>query len=372
MLNGSKKAFVFLSALFILSLSVANAQNNGKDKNIPRPKPKPWNNNVDDEFSKTIKNLGLEKLLSNISDPRIKQAVVDAAKGKCPNSSKVQGAADVQHKKQCEPKGRPPKVPNGKDGKKCIVPNLKGGSVEGMCIQGCCVYIKSSAKGASEKYVGSSGAQRYGNSAQGFGNSQNTNGLLKSFMGLLKGFGSGSGGSDSGNYGDYYNPKDLNLNDNINYDNLDLNNFDYGNDNYKLEDNTNVETISDTKTKDSGAARQTNSESITSDSVDSIIYGSDAAKDQEYTGDERYGFVKRNKGRVKADTGSNSNSSKEEIIEIEKKSLKDVEFSSKGTSQENKEPEYTVTGFDKSIKVSNTETLSFWERLKLFFLSIFR
>lgn len=373
----SKKILAALVlVLSFIVFSLANSQSTTRDSQIPKPKSRPWGSSVNEDFNKTIKNLGLEKLLSNINDPRIKQAVVDAAKGKCPNSSNVQGAADVQHKKQCEPKGRPPKVPNGKDGKKCIVPNLKGGSIEGMCIQGCCVYISSSAKGASEKYLGGSNQGGYGYPGQGFGTPQEVGGLFKSFMNLLKGFGSDSGGSDSGNYGNYYNydyENFNNINDDTDYDSLNLNTFDYSNDDYELEDITNVENTSTVKNQESGAVdEQTSSENSTSDSVDSIIYGSDAAKDQEYADDERYGFVRTNKGKSKAGVDSNSSSSKEEIIEIEKKSLKDIGLPSKGASQDNKELEYTVTGFDKSIKVSNAENLSFWERLKLFFLSIFR
>lgn len=103
------------------------------------------------------------------------------ANAQCPEPPE-QGAISVPHA-TCQPPGPPSK--GGHDGFACIPTGQQGGSITGICIQGCCKYVSSTSASDAAK---AGGASLLGQIGQ-----QLFSKLLEQLMG-----GGGSGGSGGG------------------------------------------------------------------------------------------------------------------------------------------------------------------------------
>lgn len=104
--------------------------------------------------------------------------LANAATG-CPAPA-AQGGISVPHSK-CVPPGSPPK---GKDGTSCI-PTGQVGTIEGKCLQGCCMYVSSSSADDAAKAAGLDPSSLMG-------------GGMEKIMEMLKQLMSGGGGGGGG------------------------------------------------------------------------------------------------------------------------------------------------------------------------------
>ena len=174
--------------------------------NPPQPRENPfasgWGGQI---MGFGIKDPEARGKLLGISDMQIKQNILNAKSGSCPavrtsENSKVK----VENAKQC---GKTPEEKKKKNGKKCTATGIQGGSIDAMCLNGCCVAL--GIKSGKSNYFGGSGANTPSNlSGQGQYYPPNNNmnmGLMSSFMQMFRGFmGGGGTGNQSGNY--YGNP----------------------------------------------------------------------------------------------------------------------------------------------------------------------
>ncbi len=319
-----------------------------------------------DNYKDKIQALDLpassKSVLSNITDPSIKKAVENALQGKCDEQQIKGSKIKVDHKKQCEPKGRPPKVPNGKDGKPCYVQGLQGGSVTAMCLNGCCVAVKVN----SSLDVKNTGGTDSKSLFSGMESPQVLQSILKMFQGLS---GLGGGDDSSYNYPNY----------DYSYDNYDYtgntSNDDYNHSSdswdwqYNLPDSTYGEEDS-TVYSEEDVASETDSGKSYEDSINTEIIkiGNKTVnkKDIIKTGnglDLRYNF---------ADNSYNLPEANEEQIrrEIIKREQEAIKLRDTNTSAESSLIESPVTGFTEEEAARISREPSWIDKIIAFFRSL--
>ncbi len=201
------------------------------------------------DISKLAQQLGASP--DQVSNLISKAISSNASGGACPMDL---GSIKVQHS-LCKPAGPgrcsgDPKKP-GKDMCLCAATGVQGGSIQGICIQGCCRFVSATS---AQDAVKNSGIMQGGNS-QMFGMLGQTLGTM--LQQLMQGGGSGG---DGGYYsGDYNYP----LQEDIDYSDMDINipNTDFGE--YVNPENTTTVTSQDVSVtdKESGTNADNSSQS---------------------------------------------------------------------------------------------------------------
>ena len=170
--------------------------------NPPLPRRNPFSSGWGGQIMDLgIKDPEARRKLLGISDIQIKQNILNAKSGSCPavrttENSKVK----VENAKQC---GKTPEEKKKKNGKKCTATGIQGGSIDAMCINGCCIAIsvkqdKNNFNNGNLSNTTQNGQQSYGGGG--------SNSMMQSFMQMLQGMMGGGGGGGAGNYGNPYLP----------------------------------------------------------------------------------------------------------------------------------------------------------------------
>ena len=171
--------------------------------------PKPQKNPFSSGWGRQVMELGVEnpearKQLLTIPDARVKQNILSAKSGSCPAvGTSAHSKVKVENAKQC---GKTPEEKKKKNGKKCTATGIQGGSIDAMCINGCCVALniipdKNSNLAPFQNNI----LHNNGTGAQYLPSSK-TAGLISSFMNVFRGVmgGGGSGNQFTNNYGNPY------------------------------------------------------------------------------------------------------------------------------------------------------------------------
>ena len=361
------KYLVFLSFVFVFSHTA-----NATITNPPIPKPRS-EALQDKTFEEAIQSLSLPqdktKILMGITDREAKARIIDAVKNGCKEGKKQESASvNVKHK-ICKPAGKPPK---GKDGQKCGATGLLGGNVEGMCINGCCVYLKASkdATGAGRTQSGLQQNPAGQNQNNLFGG-QNNNSFLKSFGDMFKNLfsGQGGGGDDISGYG--YEPYDY-YNDNY-YNNLDVE--DTNLDQVNLDDYNNLINTDDSNVimEDTNIEQNPAKEATKIDEVSEETILAMYKKEHEKQVTKRY-------EKVFSSVNLEDNDSEKRDIEINQNtsdtdSGKIIESIEQRSITKNKidelKDDYSATGFDNSEKINSSQNMSLWDKIIMFLKVIF-
>ena len=356
-MSGNTKKQIILLVIPIALAYFANAESKGR---VPTKEKsyQAWIQSVQDKsvFDK----------LKNITDKGAQKRIIEALKGNCSSQNSNlkktnigKAAVNVNHN-QCKPAG--PQSKGGKDGKKCQISGIQGGSVEAMCLNGCCVQI-SANKSSNNPY--SRWQQTNGQSAPSGAMNPSSQGMFNGlFKNLFKMF-SGAGGGDSGGYQpynyDYGNVYEPDLNTSVTSDNGY--NYSYGN-SYSADE---VNKIAHSNDNQSNQNAQSQSESQSGNTAD--------------TETEIYKTTKQNNSKKPTaanqkpiyrafNTGvENYPSQRDSEQKTETFTENSIEVSYNSAPAKNKAKEYkyydsSATGFDNSERTQIKE-LSLWQRILL-------
>ncbi len=284
-----KKVIIFLFVVFFASNQYLNAAE------VPVPQKNP----IGSGYSEFINSLNLpssaDQRLLQVQNSATRKAIFDASQGKCPSSFKVKGTdAKVEHAKQCGGTDREKKEKNGR---KCYPSGVTGGSVEAMCINGCCVGLGVKYNTMQHGNYGNSGTNSsYLDQTQGGTSNNPANQSLfgKMFGDLFSKFMQGGGGGSDSSYNPY----------NYNYEYLQNNNTDQETV-LNINDTDDTDTWYDTNSPEQGDSIMENVDipdsrldvKLPEDSIVTTISknGNKIEVKLDDSKDQRYAFVSRNK-----------------------------------------------------------------------------
>jgi len=304
-----------------------------------------------------------------VSDPEIRRKIINASNGNCPFMYSNTGSEGlkVYHAKSC---GRTEEERKKRNGSKCSIPGLQGGSVDARCINGCCVGIN--VKYDVSKFVGSNSSVpgTTGSGAPMMGGTQQNSlfGSMFQMLGQMFGGGDGSGDSSYDPYSYNYNNSYDSVFDTDNNDEDLLNNL---NEQYLDEPVTSYtdETMEDAVTETQG----TEAHNSNLNEMNTIIIkdGDKLIKiDKTSAVDNRYSFIHQDTFAL-AQEYNNYNESPEargltdEILLNESKA---PSYYQQEKPELQNDP--SATGF-KGEKIGQVRRLSLFERLSIWLATVF-
>ena len=338
---------------------------------LPRPNPvtssEGWNSFVN---SLKIPNLFDRNSFKAVSDPEIRRKIISASNGNCPFMYSNTGSEGlkVYHARSC---GRTEEERKKRNGSKCYIPGLQGGSVDARCVNGCCVGIN--VKYDVSKFVGGNSSVPGTMGSGGSMGGMQQNSLFSSMFQML-GQMFGGGGS-----GDSYNPQNYNYeNQNTNSSVLDKNDtsYDDDSDSLDLQQDQYFQPDSENVYDDSAANLDVDVDSTQSgntdnqDTLDTVIINNSTSSlvNIKPVNDQSYAFVHKDNLSEQDDDSYNENTQTNGLTdEIILNESRVPEYDVKTEDTSSNDP--SATGF-KGEKIGQVRSLSLLDRLSMWFASI--
>lgn len=364
-MKGNNIQSAVLAFLLVFTTPFFAAAN--QDAKAPLPKERPY-----EVWIRSIDDKDLFESLKSINDKNAQKRIIEALKGNCLNQNNLKknnigkAVVNINHK-QCRPAG--PKSKGGKDGQKCQIQGVQGGSVEAMCVNGCCVQISSSK--SEPLFAGQPGA-RNSASDNSLMNSPASQGMFKSiFDNLFKMFSGGSGGS--GTSSDYQPYDYQHVADSVDDSVIDGFYSENNNDSGIVEydsDKTDTITHKQSKTDEAQTQNSVNTKNNNID-VETELYKTEYLSASDTNASVNTKPIYRAFSKSTDSYTKESQNNKPETI-VEEQSIS-IAYNNNFEKKQNDNYIYkdsSATGFNNSEKITVQE-LSFWQKIILAIKSVF-